>query len=153
MYLNALLISHAELNFMNLATEKKRTVEFGNMETPILIAAKNRVKQMVDSILEKFPVAIHDRNKEKKNLVLLAVENRQPEVYELLLKKNILKDSVFGVVDNEGNSALHLAAMLGDYQPWHIPGAALQMQWEIKWYKVWESIYKCKCFRLTQPER
>ena len=153
MYLNALLISHAELNFMNLATEKKRTVEFGNMETPILIAAKNGVKEMVDSILEKFPVAIHDRNKEKKNLVLLAVENRQPEVYELLLKKNILKDSVFGVVDNEGNSALHLAAMLGDYQPWHIPGAALQMQWEIKWYKVWESIYKCKCFRLTQPER
>ena len=138
---------------MNLATEKKRTVEFGNMETPILIAAKNGVKEMVDSILEKFPVAIHDRNKEKKNLVLLAVENRQPEVYELLLKKNILKDSVFGVVDNEGNSALHLAAMLGDYQPWHIPGAALQMQWEIKWYKVWESIYKCKCFRLTQPER
>ena len=83
MYLNALLISHPELNFMNLATEKKRTVEFGNMETPILIAAKNGVKEMVDSILEKFPVAIHDRNKEKKNLVLLAVENRQPEVYEL----------------------------------------------------------------------
>ncbi|WJZ85835.1 hypothetical protein VitviT2T_005352 [Vitis vinifera] len=115
--------------------EKKRTVEFGNMETPILIAAKNGIKEMVDSILEKFPVAIHDRNKEKKNVVLLAVENRQPEVYEILLKKNILKDSVFGVVDNEGNSALHLAAMLGDYQPWHIPGAALQMQWEIKWYK------------------
>ncbi|KAL6345178.1 hypothetical protein AAG906_013662 [Vitis piasezkii] len=91
--------------------EKKRTVEFGNMETPILIAAKNRVKEMVDSILEEFPVAIHDRNKEKKNVVLLAVENRQPEV------------------------ALHLGATLGDYQPWHIPGAALQMQWEIKWYK------------------
>lgn len=91
---------------------------------------------MVDSILEKFPVAILDRNSEKKNAVLLAVENRQPEVYELLLGKNILKDTVFHMVDNEGNSALHLAAMLRDNQPWHIPGAALQVQWEIKWYKV-----------------
>ncbi|KAJ9692853.1 hypothetical protein PVL29_011784 [Vitis rotundifolia] len=25
--------------------------------------------------------------------------------------------------------------MLSNYQPWHIPGAALQMQWEMKWYK------------------
>lgn len=143
MYLNALLISHPELNFVLLAAEEKKTMEFGNMETPILIAAKKGVKEMVDNILEYFPVAIQDRNSEKKNVVLLAVENRQPEVYELLLRKNIMKDSVFLVVDNEGNSALHLAAMLRDNQPWHIPGAALQMQWEIKWYKVWDSIYKC----------
>uniref|UniRef100_A0A803NRP1 PGG domain-containing protein n=1 Tax=Cannabis sativa TaxID=3483 RepID=A0A803NRP1_CANSA len=104
-------------------------------ETAILIAAKNGVTELVEKILELFPVAIHDTNAEKKNIVLLAVEHRQPHVYKMLLKRKILKDSVFQQVDNKGNSALHLAAMLGDYKPWLIPGAALQMQWEIKWYE------------------
>ncbi|XP_034696406.1 ankyrin repeat-containing protein At5g02620-like [Vitis riparia] len=90
---------------------------------------------MVEKILEVNPVAINDKNEEKKNVVLLAVENRQPEVYELLVKRKFRKDSVFRAVDNNGNSALHLAAKLSNYQPWHIPGAALQMQWEMKWYK------------------
>lgn len=105
-------------------------------ETPILIAAKSGITEMVDQILQRFPVAIHEMNSENKNIVLLAVENRQPHVYQLLLKKNIMKDSVFRAVDEKGNSALHLAAMLGDHKPWLIPGAALQMQWEIKWYEV-----------------
>ncbi|KAH7511292.1 hypothetical protein FEM48_ZijujUnG0027500 [Ziziphus jujuba var. spinosa] len=90
---------------------------------------------MVEKILELFPVDIHDMNVEKKNIVLLVVENRQPHVYKLLLKRNILRDSVFRKLDKDGNSALHLAATLGDYKPWLIPGAALQMKWEIKWYE------------------
>ncbi|KAK9945241.1 hypothetical protein M0R45_010766 [Rubus argutus] len=116
----------------DLDAEKKN---MPNMETPILIAAKNGVTEMVEKILELFPVAIHDLSAEKKNIVLLAVEHRQPDVYRLLLKRKIMKESVFCKVDKDGNSALHLAAKFGDYKPWLIPGAALQMQWEIKWYE------------------
>ncbi|KAJ9696062.1 hypothetical protein PVL29_008358 [Vitis rotundifolia] len=113
----------------------KEIDEMAKKETPILIAAKNGIVEMVERILELFPVAIHDMNSEKKNIILLAVENRQTSVYALLLKREILKDSIFHVVDHEGNSALHLAAKLNDRHPWRIPGAALQMQWEIKWYE------------------
>ncbi|CAI9107769.1 OLC1v1007207C2 [Oldenlandia corymbosa var. corymbosa] len=108
----------------------------GKKETPILIAAKNGVAEMVEKILQLFPVAIHDLNSDKKNIVLLAVENRQPHVYKLLLNMKIMKDSIFRKIDKDGNSALHLAAKLGEHRPWLIPGAALQMQWEIKWYEV-----------------
>ncbi|KAG7968265.1 hypothetical protein I3843_08G145800 [Carya illinoinensis] len=31
--------------------------------------------------------------------------------------------------------AFHLAAKLAAYKPWLIPGEALQMQWEMKWYE------------------
>ncbi|KAJ9696071.1 hypothetical protein PVL29_008362 [Vitis rotundifolia] len=113
----------------------KEIDEMAKKETPILIAAKNGIVEMVERILELFPVAIHDMNSEKKNIILLAVENRQTRVYALLLKREILKDSIFHVVDHEGNSALHLAAKLNERHPWRIPGAALQMQWEIKWYE------------------
>ncbi|KAF8394368.1 hypothetical protein HHK36_020576 [Tetracentron sinense] len=106
-----------------------------NEDTPILIAAMMGVTEIVEKILEKIPVAIQDENSNGKNIVLLAVENRQPHIYELLVGKMILKKEIFYKVDSEGNSALHLAATLGARRPWHIPGAALQMQWEIKWYK------------------
>ncbi|KAK4560180.1 hypothetical protein RGQ29_009096 [Quercus rubra] len=119
-----------------LATKEKLAEKVKvKRETPVLIAAKNGITEIVEKILELFPVAIHDMNEHKKNIVLLAVENRQPHVYQLLLQKNILKESVFRRVDDEGNSALHLAAKLGEHKPWLIPGAALQMQWEIKWHE------------------
>ncbi|KAI9119264.1 hypothetical protein K1719_009939 [Acacia pycnantha] len=104
-------------------------------ETPILVAAKNGVTEMIKEILKLFPVAIYDENEEQKNVVLLAVEKRQPHVYMLLLENNFFKESLFRQVDNEGNSALHLAAKRGPHEPWRISGAALQMQWEIKWYE------------------
>ena len=81
-------------------------------------------------------MAIQGVNSEHKNIVLLAVENRQTHVYELLFNRKSPKDNVFRVVDKDGNNALHLAAMLRDNLPWQIPGAALQMQWEIKWFEV-----------------
>ncbi|KAL8523023.1 hypothetical protein ACS0TY_013116 [Phlomoides rotata] len=104
-------------------------------ETPILIAAKNGILEMVEEILEQFPVAINDMNIDKKNIVLLAVENRQPHIYKFLQGRKIMKETIFRKTDKDGNSALHLAAMMGAHRPWLIPGAALQMQWEIKWYE------------------
>ena len=128
------------MHLVLLAAKKKADAK---METPILIAAKNGIIEMVEKILKSFPVSINDMNEQKKNIVLLAVENRQPHVYQLLLQRNVTKESVFRsfrMVDNEGNSALHLAAKLGKHMPWLIPGAALQMQWEIKWHAVRDTL-------------
>ncbi|KAL9321057.1 hypothetical protein ACSQ67_012896 [Phaseolus vulgaris] len=114
--------------------EKVNIKEKKMCETPILIAAKNGVTEMVVKIMDLFPVAVNDMDFNKKNIVLLAAENRQIHLYELLVKKKNVKESIFGKVDSEGNSALHLAAKLGEYKPWLIPGEALQMHGEIKWY-------------------
>ena len=107
-------------------------------ETPILTSARTGIKEIVELILKHFPVAIHDMNSQKKNIVLLAAENRQPHLIDLLIQKNS-SESVFHTVDIKGNSALHLAANYDPSRnPWTLPGAALQMQWEIKWYEVRE---------------
>ncbi|KAL2969664.1 hypothetical protein AAZX31_15G094400 [Glycine max] len=86
-------------------------------DSPILIATKMGVTEMVEKILEIDPVAILDVDADNKNVVLSAIENRQPHVYSL-------------------NSALHLAATYRSYKPWRVPGAAMQLQWEYKWYKL-----------------
>ena len=113
-----------------LAGKKKREKQ----ETPILIAAKNGILEMVERILERYPMAIHDVDHQKKNIVLLGVENRQPHICGLLLRKAVLKDTAFRHVDEDGNSALHLVAKLGYSGAY--PFAAVQMQWELKWYQV-----------------
>ncbi|KAG6625718.1 hypothetical protein CIPAW_16G117900 [Carya illinoinensis] len=106
-------------------------------ETPILTAAKYGVIEMVERILELYPIAIYDETSvTKKNIVLLAVEKRQIHVYQLLLQRTIPRDSVFGHVDKDGNGALHLAARLARHTPGMIPG--LQMLWEIRWYQFVE---------------
>ncbi|XP_028759785.1 uncharacterized protein LOC114718588 [Neltuma alba] len=112
--------------------KKKGTI----IETPILIAAKMGVTEMVEKILHSFPLAIQDLDADNKNVVLLAVENRQPHVFSLLRKMEFVKESAFRHVDAQGNSALHLAASCKDHKPWLVPGAAMQMQWEYKWYKL-----------------
>ncbi|XP_019179950.1 PREDICTED: uncharacterized protein LOC109175152 [Ipomoea nil] len=107
-----------------------------NKETPLLVAAKVGIKEIVEKILETFPVAIQDADANEKNVLLLAIENRQTAVYDFLLeKKKSLPEFVYYQVDNEGNSAVHLAAMYNGQQNWRMPGAALQLQGELKWYK------------------
>ncbi|GMN69718.1 hypothetical protein TIFTF001_038765 [Ficus carica] len=77
---------------------------------------------MVEKILDEFAVAIYKLNGDAKNAFLLAVENRQPHVYNLLLDRRIIRVSVFRQVDN-------LAAQLAKHRPWLIPGiSAPQMQ-------------------------
>ncbi|XP_028769165.1 uncharacterized protein LOC114726662 [Neltuma alba] len=115
--------------------EDKQRPKGTTAETPILVAAKNGVVEMIEEIVEVFPVAIYDLNEDKKNIVLLAAEHSQPKVYQFLREKNIYRESLFHQVDKDGNSALHLAATLRDDEHWLIPGDALQMQWEQKWYK------------------
>lgn len=126
---------------MKLEGKDKTPQKSERPDTPILFAAKYGITEIVDKILQLLPIAIHDTDKDKKNIVLLAVENRHPDLYQFLLKlKNFARESAFREVDKDGNSALHLAAKHGDYEPWRIPGAALQMQCEIKWHKVRERI-------------
>ena len=120
----------------NQSKEKGCYQKIRRTDSPILIAAKMGVAEMVEKILETDPVAIHDVDADNKNVVLLAIENRQPHVYSLLNERSMIKETAFRQVDNQGNSALHLAATYRSYKPWRVPGAALQMQWEYKWYKV-----------------
>ncbi|KAI9110576.1 hypothetical protein K1719_018442 [Acacia pycnantha] len=56
------------------------------IDTPLMIAAKSGVVEMVERILELFPSRIKDVNAEGKNIVLLAVEYRQTEVFRFLCK-------------------------------------------------------------------
>ncbi|KAM3688741.1 hypothetical protein ACJW31_10G173900 [Castanea mollissima] len=141
-----LLVKHAndaKFDFSSWVGPKQIT------ETPVLLAAGNGITKMVEQILEAFPVAINDRS-EGKNIVHWAVKNRQPRVLQLLLKRDFVKRKLIHEVDTDENNALHLAAKIGKKKPWLIPGAALQMQWEFKWYEfVKDNMPQHFCYQLN----
>ncbi|XP_042051329.1 uncharacterized protein LOC121796566 isoform X2 [Salvia splendens] len=114
-------------------------------DTSLLVAAKMGIPEMVKKILSAVPIAIQDQDSEGKNVLMVAAEHRKTSVFDFLVQKK-LPDYVFHHFDNEGNNILHLAAKLGEKQPWRIPGAALQMQWEIKWYKYVKSSAPAQCY-------
>ncbi|KAM3688750.1 hypothetical protein ACJW31_10G174700 [Castanea mollissima] len=119
-------------------------------ETVILLAARNGITEMVEYILKGFPLAINYRNKDK-NIVLLAAENRQTHVLQHLLEQEFVKCKLIHEVDANENNALHLAAQIGKQKPWLIPGAALQMQWEIKWYEfVKDNMPQHFCYQVNK---
>ncbi|XP_050264354.1 uncharacterized protein LOC126708595 isoform X2 [Quercus robur] len=119
-------------------------------ETVILLAARNGITEMVEYILKEFPVAINYMNKDK-NIVLLAAESRQTHVLQHLLEQEFVKCKLIHEVDAYENNALHLAAQIGKQKPWLIPGAALQMQWEIKWYEfVKDNMPQHFCYQVNK---
>ena len=60
-------------------------------------------------------------------------------VVKLIMKMQAQNESI-SKVHKDSNGALHIVAFEGDVQKahsWPIPGDALQLQWEIKWFKVY----------------
>ncbi|KAI9119024.1 hypothetical protein K1719_009699 [Acacia pycnantha] len=148
------LTESAERLFKTLKTENNKgdkNKEDGHeapirrTDTALLVAAQKGVVEVVNKILQRLPVSIHDTSSMKKNIVMIAVENRQPRILEALythlsvnLKKHLLWRDLLLAVDTEDNTILHLAAKYGQSggsHPWQIHGSAMQMQWEIKWYE------------------
>ncbi|KAA8516903.1 hypothetical protein F0562_017279 [Nyssa sinensis] len=101
-------------------------------KSPILLAAEKGIEEVVEKIIEDIPMAIDDMDSKGKNVVLLAAENMQILIYDLLLKK-VTKSDLFHKIDDEGNTALHHAAKLTQYDGEINP--TLIMEREIQWYK------------------
>ena len=119
-----------------MENKKETQNESKEVYTAFLEAGKHGIVEIVDQILEHSPVTIHDITSEgKKNILLVAVENRQPTIVKRLRKEKLWNNLILGK-DIENNTILHLAAKASTYKPWRIPGSAMQMLWEIKWYQV-----------------
>lgn len=103
----------------------------------LLMATRYGVTEVVGKILRSTPVAIFEKTEDRKNIVLVAVKERQTHILNLLMKEHShLWPSLRKAVDDEANNALHLAAKLSTQMPWKIPGSFMQLQWEVKWFEV-----------------
>ncbi|KAL6312788.1 hypothetical protein AAG906_032932 [Vitis piasezkii] len=84
----------------------RRTDEINpnSSETPILLASRNGIVEIVEKILQLFSMAIHDTNGFNQNIVLTAIENRQSHIYDFLLNSSHLidKEGAFTLLTKAG---------------------------------------------------
>ncbi|XP_058782249.1 uncharacterized protein LOC131656575 [Vicia villosa] len=108
-------------------------------DTAYLIAASHGIVEMMLALQLQIRSVIHEINCNNENALLLAVKNKQPHVIQWLMKS--LPKEVFHhlnlEVDKNDNTMLHLAAYTSIQREnnWRISGAAMQIIWDIKWYK------------------
>lgn len=107
------------------------------LRPPFLSAAQLGVHEVVEQIVLSFPHGVWFADQENHSLFHLAVMNRQEKVFNLIFQISNGKDLLLMSQDTHGNNILHLAGRLA---PQHrlnlISGAALKMQYELKWFKV-----------------
>jgi len=103
-------------------------------KNPLIEASRNGIIEIVEEILDKFPYVAYSFDESGKNLLHIAVEQKDQTLYEHL-SSNIAFRDMLADVDNEGNTVLHLATNLGT-SPRVLLGNLNQMTWDVCWFKV-----------------
>lgn len=122
--------------------DKEISTNSHGKETPLLIAAGKGIVEIVEEILAVHPQAVEYVNDKGCNILHEAVRRRQTQIFKLVRTRDTIPlIRLNRRIDEDGNSVLHHAAKLDEKDPQvnhlrNIPGEALQMQWEIQWFKV-----------------
>ncbi|KAL9463699.1 hypothetical protein AB3S75_001501 [Citrus x aurantiifolia] len=110
------------------------------LKTPMFTAARWGIYEIViEIILSYFPVSLYFENKDQHDIFDVAVEHRQEKVFNMITY--IQKHYTIRLLANtnvKADNILHLAAR--SVPSSEVPGAALQMQRELQWFKAVENI-------------
>ncbi|KAG6671037.1 hypothetical protein I3843_Q019500 [Carya illinoinensis] len=117
----------------------------GLVYSAILQATKYGMFEFVSKMLEKNLELIWVRDGDERNLFMLAVLHRHEKIFNILYSQDMMMDNYLvmfkGILDVGGNNILHMAGMIEHpTRVNQIPGAALQMQRELQWFKAVEKI-------------
>ncbi|KAL7224901.1 hypothetical protein ACSBR1_026222 [Camellia fascicularis] len=104
--------------------------------SPLLVAATLGIHEIIEEIVNSFPRAILARDSEYRNIFQLAVIKRHENVFNLLYQMGEYKQYITRLEDDNGNTLLHLVGNQAPIEKLNVvPGAALQMQRELQWFK------------------
>ncbi|XP_040991119.1 uncharacterized protein LOC121238346 isoform X2 [Juglans microcarpa x Juglans regia] len=108
----------------------------GGVYSAIFRAMREGILEIVVGIVTANPKLLHIRDAENRGIVMLAALHRHADIFLATFRSR--QASMWAANrDIFGNNILHMVALLTEFTPLdHIPGAALQMQRELQWFKV-----------------
>ncbi|XP_057812059.1 ankyrin repeat-containing protein At5g02620-like isoform X2 [Salvia miltiorrhiza] len=114
--------------------------------TLFFIAAESGNDDFLVELLRKDHNLLYKINDKTHSIFHIAVLHRYVKVFNLIYELGGTGELIATYVDDEGNNMLHLAGKLSPRnQLDSIPGAALQMQREVVWYKAVEKVVRPSC--------
>ncbi|GMP83529.1 hypothetical protein CsSME_00037411 [Camellia sinensis var. sinensis] len=80
-------------------------------ETPLFLATKSGILEIVKEILNKYPQAIEHIDHEGRNILHVAIQYRQIHIFDFVEKMEVPMKNLMRKITDHGNSVLH---MIGD---------------------------------------
>ncbi|THG17091.1 hypothetical protein TEA_008169 [Camellia sinensis var. sinensis] len=116
-----------------------RTIE--TAETPLFLAAKYGIIEIVKEILDTYPQAIEHIDDHGRNILHVAIKYRQIHVFDYVVKMEIPMTRLIRKIDNNGNSILHMVGIKADdFIRDDMPSPALQLQEDLLLFERIEKI-------------
>ncbi|XAR65698.1 hypothetical protein NMG60_11009888 [Bertholletia excelsa] len=83
------------------------------VETPLFLAAKRGIIEIVKEILQKHPLAIEHIDVEGQNILHVAIRYRQMHIFDYIVddRQKYLMRWINRKIDNNGNSILHMVGL------------------------------------------
>ncbi|CAG7877172.1 unnamed protein product [Brassica rapa] len=123
------------------ATQQKNA----GLNQALFKAVENGIVEYIEEVMKHYPDIVWFKDNYGLNLFFYAVSHRQEKIFSLIYKMGAKKNILATAWDKLHNNMLHHAAYKAPVSRLNlIPGAALQMQRELQWFKEVE--------RLVQPK-
>ena len=115
-------------------TQQRKT---GRVYDAIPRAIKEGIFEFVFDIVKEDPQLVWTHDGKSTNIFSVAVQYRHAEIFSLIYGLDIKSSLTSSADDFCSNNLLHMAGMSAPSTSLNdIPGAALQMQRELQWFKV-----------------
>ncbi|XP_031261012.1 uncharacterized protein LOC116119213 [Pistacia vera] len=135
--MNQIAVKLVKLLCMEITRILDHERAYSILKRPFLLAAELGVCEVVKEIIKSFPDAVWFSDADNHNALQLAIMNRREKVFNLISHMSSHKHLLLMSHDNDGNNILHLAGKLAPENQLNlINGAALQMQRELRWFRV-----------------
>ncbi|OIT40322.1 PREDICTED: protein ACCELERATED CELL DEATH 6-like isoform X2 [Nicotiana attenuata] len=133
-YQNAIKLAECFCEKLECLSEKEMKSIVGG---PFLQAVRFDNYKLVEIIVGKFPLLVYHCNRNGKNILHIAVENRCTNVFNFVCQMTQHRHHLMTSLDSFNNTMLHLAGKLSpENKVNHTFGAALRMQEELRWFEA-----------------
>ncbi|KAL7213604.1 hypothetical protein ACSBR2_016184 [Camellia fascicularis] len=89
-------------------TSSQETIKGKTAGTPLFLATKLGILEIVEEILGMYPQAVEHIDHEGRNILHVAIKYRQIHIFDFVEKLEIPMRRLLRKIDNDGNSILHM---------------------------------------------
>ncbi|XP_028068437.1 ankyrin repeat-containing protein At5g02620-like isoform X1 [Camellia sinensis] len=89
-------------------TSSQETIGGKTTETPLFLATKSGILEIVEEILHMYPQAVEHIDHEGRNILHVAIKYRQIHIFDFVEKLEIPMRRLLRKINNDGNSILHM---------------------------------------------
>ncbi|XVF27229.1 hypothetical protein REPUB_Repub14bG0088500 [Reevesia pubescens] len=113
----------------------------------LFVAAEFGVVELIAELIQSYPDLIWRVDEHSRSIFHIAVIHRQEKIFRLIHDIGAHKDMIAAYKDKNNHCILHLAGKIAPPNRLNIvSGAALQMQRELLWFKVYLILYPYMMF-------